>query len=298
MITKKNYLSTPVVSGFVDYFAELIDGKPINHQYQILDLKLPKGYEEKHCERDGSLKILDLKDAYKKYWWDRKDFNKNKHELDHIATKINDFNNSKHEKNAYECIQLVKEVFEWGGVWHVNARWVEKEENLIQKLVNGSREMQSDSPNLNIFKKYNSSNRTTASRMNAGYTKYYSLACQENKVIIYDSRVGAALGLLTRKYLEFIGEDKVPKDYLDFRWAIKRGENSADPNYSVRDPSCSGYKFTKLGASDQSWAECNIKANWIISEALNRAKSKIWGSDTIDTRMIEAALFTLGYSLK
>ena len=49
MITKKNYLSTPVVSGFVDYFAELIDGKPINHQYQILDLKLPKGYEEKHC---------------------------------------------------------------------------------------------------------------------------------------------------------------------------------------------------------------------------------------------------------
>ena len=49
-------------------------------------------------------------------------------------------------------------------------------------------------------------------------------------------------------------------------------------------------------------AESNIRANWIVVEALERAKSEkpdiTWASDKeIDIRMIEAALFTIGYSL-
>lgn len=284
-MNKTYYLNTPVVREFINYFSGLIDGKSINHQYVIRDTKLPDGYKEDHCEKDGSLKIDNLEDAFKKYWWKSKDYYQNKAKLDQLEKDIKDFHN-KEDKDPDQCYELIKEVFKWGGVWHVNKKGVGKVENKdhLIKLEDAIKEMNSQNPDLDVFDK-------ERSRMNAGYTKYYSLACKD--VIIYDGRVGAALGLTARKFCEDSGErnkDKVPSE-LNFRWGPAR---NSEVN---RDPSESNYKFIKFNANDREHAESNIRANWIIAEAMDRAKNKNWGSEKIEMRKIEAALFILGYSL-
>ena len=253
----------------------------------IRDTKLPDGYKENHCEKDGSLKIDNLEDAFKKYWWKSKDYYQNKAKLDQLEKDIKDFHN-KEDKDPDQCYELIKEVFKWGGVWHVNKKGVGKVENKdhLIKLEDAIKEMNSQNPDLDVFDK-------ERSRMNAGYTKYYSLACKD--VIIYDGRVGAALGLIARKFCEDRNKNKVPSG-LNFRWGPAR---NSELN---RDPSESNYKFIKFNANDRKHAESNIRANWIIVEALERAKREkpdiTWASDKeIDIRMIEAALFTIGYSL-
>ena len=185
-MNKTGYLKTPIVHEFINYFSGLIEGKSINHQYEIRDTKLPDGYKEDHCEKDGSLKIDNLEDAFKKYWWKSKDYYQNKRKLDQLEKDIKGFHN-KEDKDPDQCYELIKEVFKWGGVWHVNKRGVGKVENKdhLIKLEDAIKEMNSQNPDLDVFDK-------ERSRMNAGYTKYYSLACKD--VIIYDGRVGAALG--------------------------------------------------------------------------------------------------------
>jgi len=289
-MNKTGYLKTPIVHEFINYFSGLIEGKSINHQYEIRDTKLPDGYKEDHCEKDGSLKIDNLEDAFKKYWWKSKDYYQNKTKLDQLEKDIKDFHN-KEDKDPDQCYELIKEVFKWGGVWHVNKRGVGKVENKdhLIKLEDAIKEMNSQNPDLDVFDK-------ERSRMNAGYTKYYSLACKD--VIIYDGRVGAALGLIARKFCEDSEEknkDKVPPE-LNFRWGPARNSKVN------RDPSESNYKFIKFNANDREHAESNIRANWIIVEALERTKrikpDITWTSHKeIDIRMIEAALFTIGYSL-
>ena len=272
---------------FIDYFSEFILGKSFNpkHKYKILDPKLPEGYKEMYC-KDDELEINDLEDAFKKYWWDNNDYNQNKEKLDQLERSIKTFH-AKQDKDPNKCFELVKEVFIWGGVWNVNKRKVKEipEKDLLNQIENGIKVMNSEEPNLDIFNK-------KSTRMNAGYTKYYSLACRE--VIIYDGRVGAALGLMVRKFCEENNKHEVPNK-LKFRWGPARG------NKIIRDPSLRNYQFIEFRGNDLKHAESNIKANWIIVEALRRAKNKkniiTWEGKEIDIRMIEAALFTIGYSL-
>ena len=281
-MNKTEYLKTPVVHEFINYFSGLIERKSINHQYEIRDTKLPDGYKEDHCKKNDSLKIDNLEDAFKKYWWKSKDYYQNKTKLDELKNKIKAFHNKK-DKDPDQCYELIKEVFKWGGVWHVNKKGVGKVKNKdhLIKLEDAIKEMNSQNPDLDVFDK-------ERSRMNAGYTKYYSLACKD--VIIYDGRVGAALGLITKEFCKEKDIYRVPSK-LNFRWGPARNSKLN------RDPSESNYKFIKFNANDREHAESNIRANWIIAEAMDRAKNKNWGSEKIEMRKIEAALFILGYSL-
>ncbi len=296
MMDKKRYIEE--VSDFIDYFEKLINKKKFHHQFQLPaqsknnnqvhnQTGIYEGFEE-ILETDRKLTFNSLEDAYKRYWWNKKNYKENKKILDELKNKIKVFHN-KEDRDPNECYELVKAVFDWGGVWKArNEKHVNKipKKDLLQQIEDGINEMGSQKPNLDVFDK-------KRSRMNAGYTKYYSLACED--VIIYDGRVGAALGLIARKFCEDRNKDKVPSG-LNFRWG------PAQNSEINRDPSENNYKFIKFNANDRKHAESNIRANWIIVEALKRAKRKkpdiTWAADEeIDIRMIEAALFTMGYSL-
>ena len=299
------------VSEFIDYFARLIAGEEFRHQFQLpaqseknkevhSQTRTYEGFEQ-FLKTDRWLFITNLEEAYKKYWWDKKNYQENKKILDELQHKIKAFHN-KLIRDPQECYELVKEVFDWGGVWNRNKNHVNKivKKDLLQQIENGINEMTREVPNLDVFDK-------KRSRMNAGYTKYYSLACEE--VIIYDGRVGAALGLITKEFLRqklhsFPKAPKVPEK-LSFQWGRKgsektQGKQRIRDRDSERNPSDELYKFSKL-SGDRKWAQSNIRANWIIVEALRRAKrinpEITWASEEIDIRMIEAALFTIGYSL-
>ena len=124
--------------------------------------------------------------------------------------------------------------------------------------------------------------------MNAGFTKIYSLLCDE--FIIYDGRVGAALGCLVVSFLNSpMGERcKAIPAGLDFYYG-----NAKNPKVN-RNPSVGNYQFKALSTSYPVHIRNNLKANWIIS-ALNLKDSKGFSSSILPTRSFESALFMIGY---
>lgn len=135
--------------------------------------------------------------------------------------------------------------------------------------------------------------------MNAGMTKVYSLYCGES--VIYDGRVGAALGLLVSRYLASANrsDDPVPET-LRFPWGADRKTGVE------RNPSTETHIFPKLGSSGMH-ALWNLRANWILSDSLNN-RDELWGvkndaggKNELQKRMlraVEAAVFMIGYKVR
>ena len=128
-------------------------------------------------------------------------------------------------------------------------------------------------------------------RMNAGYTKVYALACPQS--LMYDGRVGAALGWLVRKYCLSMTLKTVPSE-IAFRWGKAKGSRPGHgPN---RNPSLNDLRFLPLTNIGSIHAEWNIKANWIVASAITQSKAE-WCSGTDGLRKVESALFMIGYDL-
>lgn len=126
--------------------------------------------------------------------------------------------------------------------------------------------------------------------MNAAMTKVYAAADPDN-IIIYDGRVGAALGLLARYWLEMTGIGSVPND-LAFRWGAGRSEVK-------RDPSCRGYQFsslylpsTKTAHQDEVWGALVRKSGEILKQMIALR------GDITSIGDVEKALFMIGFNIE
>lgn len=131
--------------------------------------------------------------------------------------------------------------------------------------------------------------------MNSGFTKIYSLYIDD--FIIYDGRVGAALGLLVRKFCEEYMLAKVP-DELVFAWG--KGKESSYQRSAVnrRNPGSDKYTFLELSNNPKRHTENNIRANWLLREIADQTDSKFNQLDKeLKMRAIEAALFMIGYQV-
>lgn len=126
--------------------------------------------------------------------------------------------------------------------------------------------------------------------MNAAMTKVYA-AADPGSIIIYDGRVGAALGLLVRYWLEMIGIAGVPSD-LAFRWGVGRSGGK-------RDPSCKGYQFsslylpsTRTAHQDEVWATLVRKTGEILKQM------RALRGDIASIGDVEKALFMIGFNIE
>jgi hypothetical protein len=131
--------------------------------------------------------------------------------------------------------------------------------------------------------------------MNSGFTKIYSLYI--DGFIIYDGRVGAALGLLVRLFCEEYSLAKVPDELL-FAWG--KGKESSYQRSAVnrRNPGSDKYTFPELSNNPKRHTENNIRANWLLKEIAERTDSKFNQFDgALKMRAIEAALFMIGYQV-
>jgi hypothetical protein len=131
--------------------------------------------------------------------------------------------------------------------------------------------------------------------MNSGFTKIYSLYIDD--FIIYDGRVGAALGLLVRMFCEDSKFKAVPVE-LAFAWG--KGKESIYQNSceNRRNPSKESYRFPELLNNSKRHIENNIRANWLLREIIDKTKSKFSNLDnSIQMRALEAALFMIGYDV-
>lgn len=121
-------------------------------------------------------------------------------------------------------------------------------------------------------------------RSDCAMTKVY--AVMNRRTVVYDERLGAALGWLVRAQLEREGRHAVPEAVAFM--VGERGDRR-------RDPSGNGFRFADK-CSGREHARWNIRANWIVSgvAAHPEVAQAMGGSPQDRLRRIEAALFMIG----
>ena len=116
-------------------------------------------------------------------------------------------------------------------------------------------------------------------------TKVYSLL--DPSIVIYDSRVAAALGYAVALWANQRNRPTVP-DELQFPWApAKSGRQNRDPGLAIA-VAHRGYAFPKLHPGPNH-ACANVYASWLMLDVAIQIG--------ITPRQLEAALFMIGYDL-
>jgi hypothetical protein len=131
--------------------------------------------------------------------------------------------------------------------------------------------------------------------MTSATTKLYAAAATDGRIAIYDGRVGAALGLLARQFLEARRIDSLP-EVLHFMWGAP--QSPAQAAARTRDPSTPRHTFRQLPngvRSHQVRAELSRRANVLFQAVTDRLAERDVQVDFLD---LERALFMIGYCVR
>lgn len=281
---KEQFLNRAAVQSFIDWISLRLDDKgSFNHHYI---LKRPRGVLW-DCDSIYS--------AYENYQWSfnckcpLSGFGLTGETFEECKLLLTDLSIGLRESIAQDDTELCQKycisILEWGGVIPGNKNKVlGLDDNITTYLKNCKERLNADVFNLN--------GNYSDIIMTAGFTKIYSLLIDD--FIIYDGRVGAALGLLVRKYCEEKGLRTIPPELL---FAFGNSKENTVGVQNRRNPSQGIYKFPLLIANKKH-TENNIRANWILKEILSKSISKF---NTIEPqtklRAFESALFMIGYDV-
>jgi hypothetical protein len=134
--------------------------------------------------------------------------------------------------------------------------------------------------------------------INSGFTKLYFLLVDD--FIMYDGRVGAALGLLGRLYAEEKGLAAIP-DPVKFSFGSGK---VAVPNTGEnrRNPSTNKYILPEYSGNRARHLSDNIKASWLLQAIADRTTSRfslLPQDPPLNMRLtaIQSALFMVGYDV-
>jgi hypothetical protein len=131
-------------------------------------------------------------------------------------------------------------------------------------------------------------------RSNAGTTKVHSLIM--NDFIIYDSRVAASLAWLVLQWVAAGGLDDVPQH---LRFACMRAKQTPKQK-KIRSPDQKIFPYiavAKAVREHRKHAIWNVRASWILSEALSKRHAAGPCAHFATVRDVEAALFMMGANL-
>lgn len=299
VMKKSDYLKLPEVIGFTNWLSDQLSGRSKNsfrHSFKIE----PKGKSTKII----NWKCESIFNAFEQYRWPFQfiDFDSNQvikgSSYAESENALVDLQNRLREAvdsgNYIACLKVCEMILKWGGVLG-SERWGNKKilleldvqaplylEN-VRKFFNSDCELR-DSYKIDI------NGKCIELIMNAGFTKIYSLLC--TNFIIYDGRVGAALGRLVDTYLNSLGDNRPTAVPQGLSFCYGKAKN---PNVS-RNPSSNEYKFMALTKNYPLHTSNNLKANWII-DGLNLDQSPGFSRQNNSTRAFEAALFMIGYRM-
>lgn len=280
-MNKNKYLHDPVVKAFVEYIGTVLNGsQAIDFSYRFHRARVPEGFRERFGLQGTAHTLEDL---FERYHWNRQYLGDNAARLGEIqrqlrTTMLSDPTSPAAVRNA------VADVMDWGlgagsPAAKANMDWADAQRHRLPIFLDtGKQALESEDPDFCEFGRL---------RMNAGYTKVYSLLCEG--IIIYDGRVGAALCWLVRRFLKSMGHIGPVPDVLAFLWAPGRSAQN-------RNPSGDGYTFARLGSDGAAWARANVRASWLL-EAARIASGAAWCAGSEGLRHVECALFMLGYGL-
>jgi len=282
-MTKEEFLKKKEVLGLIDFIILRINKKGLfNHSYF---LKKPT-YLIWNCNS--------VYNSFEKYSWPFKCVIPSTNEV---------IMGNSYDENEKVLLQLQKDllfalktenkeqfednclaILQWGGVLPNNKQRILSTKNILNYF------------NTNIQKLQNplldTADDLSSIHMNSGYTKIYSLLI--DNFIIYDGRVGAAIGLLVREYLEQEKLAIIPRT-LDFAYGNPKLSNSNKKDISKRNPSNSQYVFKALSNNSKRHLENNIRANWLLEKIAMESK---FNKLKNPLRALEAALFMIGYDIR
>jgi len=272
------------VSPFIDYLAGIwLSG--FSHSYLI------RMRQWKEHNRSDQWSCESLCDARNQYWW-HGTYSKAKSKLGLYKSawlKAVARGDNVRAKAVVQC------VFRWGGVLYQgeNRVSVRNHPDFIQWMNQAKHQLLCGDDTVPNFRK------AGGYKMNSAYTKAY--AVMDDRLIIYDGRVGAALGLLACRYLSGLSSTSsstsatVDFSLIKFPWGSERksGERYVSAASSERNPSTASYSFPQLRNDNRQHAIWAVRASWLV-EALGR-KIRETIDPSVTNRDIEAALFMVGY---
>jgi hypothetical protein len=237
----------------------------------------PHRYRMRKAGRDWQ--ASSLKEAAKNYEWplhgpeEDRSLAKNEGRLQGL---VSDLQGAVRAKDPGSLNGACKAILRWGGVLRgANGRWLEEASLrgcLGRELARGTAWLENpvgDPPE--------------GFRFNSGLTKIYALLLP-GKLVMYDGRVGAALGALAVRFARERTVGVIPPG-LRFPWSPGRSQARRKPQPPPGSP-----HFPKLGGSAKDHALWALRASWLLLEA------KIL-SGAPELRHLEAGLFMLGYDL-
>lgn len=281
-MNRYDYLEKDVVKDFIDWIIPRISGEiRFFHQY-------------KNLKEKTTWSCHSIYNAYENYSWrftciipgigkvSGSSYKNSEKALDQIEFGLK----SALKDENIECVRkFAISILEWGGVKRSNDVKLEKLNVGIVDYFNSAIE-RLDTLNVDTNDDF------SGIIMNSGFTKIYSLLIKD--FIIYDSRVGAALGLLVKLFLDENKIDYIPNE-LAFAYGNARPTNGDKSDINRRNPSNERFKFPVLRNDDKHHILHNIKANWLLKEISNKSQFK---NESSPIRALESAFFMIGYSVK
>ena len=275
------------VKGFIQWLAQRMDTPgAICHSYY-----LKKRREFWECDSIYS--------AFERYSWDfsfislitNKNISGNSfHDTQTITNMISHYMKEGLKNNdSTTCKNCCLDILKWGGVKrHNDVKISDLGDSLSNYLTNVNAVLSSDRSSDEYY--------SPGIFINSGFTKIYSLFVED--FIMYDGRVGAALGLLVRMYCEDSNLAYIP-DSLKFAWGRGKESQYARSDYNRRNPSSDKFLFPELLNNPPRHLECNIRANWLLKEITLRTTSKFSNLRPEDqTTALQSAFFMIGYCVR
>jgi len=226
--------------------------------------------------RSQFIEKYELKAYLEKYKWPENTkglrFEETYFKFEKHRNNIDSFLNQKDEQMlSKEC----EEILKWGGV------------GVATKNIKKIKELQSEKiffSTLVSAKKAITSNSVEFDDMpfpvNSGFSKIY--ACLDNRFIIYDSRVAAAMSFFIKKCFKNL----IPQELL-----------LGIPDYQAKAERNPENSFPKIRRNPKKYFLSNIKAAWIIEELAGQTPNALGFNQEKLIFAYQTALFVLGKNL-
>ena len=228
---------------------------------------------------DGKWSAVGLADAVSKYSCSGKRFSENKAEFDRLAADLQSA--VQRDSNGDVCA-ILRAIMHWGGVDNTHRQqrtfeWIERNADEISAKLSSAVDLIKDErASLDTFDGVNL-------LMNSTMTRIVSLADPEQKLVIYDGRVGGALGYFVARFAE---EREIHQyDLADqLLFAVDREPKRRPDTNRIHFPALFGKNRDRCHASMVRWASQLI---WQVAIECQASP-----------REIEAALFMWGYNVR
>jgi hypothetical protein len=227
---------------------------------------------------DGRWSAVGLADAISKYASSGKSFSENKAEFDQFAA---DLQSAMHRDSNNDVCAILRAIMHWGGVDNKHRQkrtfeWIQRNADEISaKLSSVVDLIKDEQASLDSFD-------GVSLAMNSTMAKIVSLADPEQKLVMYDGRVGGALGFFVARFAE---EQEIHHynvaDQLFF--AVDRDPKRTPDTNRIHFPALFGK------ARDRCHALMVRRASQLIWQVAKECQAS--------PREIEAALFMWGYNV-